>query len=216
MTAPSPIRVMIVDDHPAIHVGVAAMLADFDDITVVAAVDRAAEAIERCGELEVHVALMDLTMPEMDGATGTTRLLERCPDVRVIVLTGGPGDHSLVRAAIDAGASGCLLKTIRRTELAEAIRGVTQGQSTFSTEFLPHLVGERQEKPSGTRLTPREHDILTLLADGSTNKEIARALDLTNGTVRVYVSTILSKLGAANRTEATVEAMRQGLISRPT
>lgn len=205
---------MIVDDHPMIHVGIAAQLASCNDITVVAAVDRAAEALRRCDELGVHVVLMDLAMPEIDGATATARLLEQCPGVRIIVLTGGPPDDTLVRAAIQAGASGGLLKSVSKDELASAIRGVTRGRSTFSSEFLPHVVGRSRDESPKPSLTAREHDILTLLAKGETNKQIARALGLSGGTVRVYVSSILTKLGAANRTAATVMAIRQGLVDK--
>lgn len=215
MTYAHPIRVMIVDDHPVIHEGITAQLEPFDDIVVVAAVDRAAEALGRCAELGVDVVLMDLAMPEIDGATATARLLERYPDVRVIVLTGGLPDDSLVRAAIQAGASGCLLKSVSRYELADAIRGVTRGRSTFSSEFLPHVVGQPRAGALEASLTAREHDILSLLAHGDTNKQIAGALGLSDGTVRVYVSTILAKLGAANRTAATMIAIQQGLVDKP-
>jgi DNA-binding NarL/FixJ family response regulator len=212
MTSLHPIRVMIVDDHPVIHVGVSAQLAHYDDIVVVAAVDRAADALRLCDELGVHVVLMDLAMPEVDGATATARLLQVCPGVRVIVLTGGLADHVLVRAAIQAGASACLLKSVSKDELAAAIRGVTRGRSTFSSEFLPYVVGQQRDESPTVSLTAREHDILALLANGDTNKEIARALGLSAGTVRMYVSSILAKLGAANRTVATVMAIRQGLV----
>ena len=198
MTEEQLIKVMIVDDH---------------DIAVVATAESAEEALERCGELGVEVVLMDLSMPGMDGATGTARLLERFPDVRVVVLTGFV-DEASVRAAIQAGASACLLKTVGMDELADAIRGVTQGRSTFSSVFLPHLVGQPLTEAPGTSLTAREHDILSLLADGRTNRAIAQALGLSEGTVRVYVSTVLAKLGVTNRTEATVLAIRQGLVQK--
>lgn len=211
MNSEPPIRVMIVDDHAVMREGIASLLAACDDITVVAGVGGVPEALETCGQLDVGVVLMDLSMPDIDGATGTALLLERYPDVRVVVLTGYADDAS-VRAAIRAGASACLLKTVRMEELAEAIRGVVQGRSTFSSEFLPHLVGEQVDRAPGTDLTARERDILTLLAAGHTNKAIANELGLTEGTVRVYVSAILAKLGAANRTEATVMAIREGLV----
>ena len=210
---PRPIRVMIVDDHAVVRDGISSLLANCDDITIVAAEERAAGAIERCAQGDVDVVLMDLSMPDMDGATATALLLQLFPTVKVVVLTGFVDDAS-IRAAVEAGASACLLKTVSTAELADAIRGVTLGRSTFSSEFMPALLRQPERAASRAGLTPREHDILTLLADGQTNKDIARALGLSEGTVRVYVSTILAKLGAANRTEATMLAIRHGLVER--
>jgi DNA-binding NarL/FixJ family response regulator len=182
-------------------------------MAIVATAGHAAEAIERCEQVATDVVLMDLSMPGMDGVTATERLLELYPAVRVVVLTGFVDDGP-IRAAVQAGASACLLKTVSAEELAEAIRGVVHGRSTFSSEFLPALMRQKQRASASAGLTPREHDILTLLADGRTNKDIARALGLSDGTVRMYVSTILAKLGAANRTEASVLAIRQGLVEQ--
>lgn len=207
------IRVMIVDDHAVVRDGISSLLAGCDDITVVATASGAAEALERCRSYAIDVVLMDLSMPEVDGVTATVRLLEHFPTIKVVVLTGFVDDAS-IREAVQAGASACLLKTVSTDELADAIRGVTHGQSTFSSEFLPALLRQPQRTAARMGLTPREHDILTLLADGQTNKGIARALGLSDGTVRVYVSTILAKLGAVNRTEATMLAIRQGLVER--
>jgi two-component system nitrate/nitrite response regulator NarL len=108
-----------------------------------------------------------------------------------------------------------LLKTIGMDELADSIRGVMHGRSTFSSEFLPQLFGQTPDEFPIAPLTPREHDILGLLADGQTNRSIAGELGLSEGTVRIYVSAILAKLGAANRTEATVFAIRHGLVDEP-
>lgn len=207
------IRVMVVDDHAVVRDGIRSLLAGYDEMAIVATAGHAAEAIARCGEVAVDVVLMDLSMPGMDGVTATERLLELQPAVRVVVLTGFVDDGP-IRAAVQAGASACLLKTVSAEELAEAIRGVVQGRSTFSSEFLPALVRQKQRPSASAGLTPREHDILTLLADGQTNKDIARSLGLSDGTVRMYVSTILAKLGAANRTEASVLAIRQGLVQQ--
>jgi len=211
VTSEPTVRVVIVDDNEVVRAGIASLLASCDDITVAAATGTASEALELCGELEVDVVLVDLALPEIDGAPTTAQLIERCSGVRVVALTGS-GDDVSVRMAIQAGASACLLKTVGVEELAEAIRGVMQGRSTLSTELLPYLVGTVPTVPPGPHLTPREHDILELVAAGRTNKGIARALGLAEGTVRVYVSTILAKLGVANRTEATVLAIREGLV----
>jgi NarL family two-component system response regulator LiaR len=204
---------MIVDDHAVVRDGIRSLLAGFDEMSIVATAADAAEALERCGQMAVDVVLMDLSMPGMDGVTATARLLELYPTLRVVVLTGFVEDGP-IRAAVQAGASACLLKTVSADELVEAIRGVVNGRSTFSSEFLPALIRQTQRTSASAGLTPRERDILTLLAGGQANKDIARALGLSDGTVRMYVSTILAKLGAANRTEATVLAIRQGLVEQ--
>ena len=213
MSPRGPIRVMIVDDHAVVRDGIRSLLAGFDGMEIVATAADAAEALERCGQMAVDVVLMDLSMPGMDGVTATARLLELHTALQVVVLTGFVDDGP-IRAAVQAGASACLLKTVSADELVEAIRGVVNGRSTFSSEFLPALIRQTQRNSTSAGLTPRERDILTLLADGQANKDIARALGLSDGTVRMYVSTILAKLGAANRTEATVLAIRQGLVEQ--
>jgi NarL family two-component system response regulator LiaR len=204
------IRVLIVDDHQLVREGIASLLASKDDVAVVGVASNATEALERCGEVGPEVVLMDLSMPEIGGATATALLRQRYPDVHVVVLTGYVNDVA-IRAAIQAGAEACLLKTVGIDQLADAIRGVVHGRSTFSSEFLPQLLGGGPDEP-GVHLTARERDILPLMAAGLTNKAIAQQLGLTQGTIRVYVSGILTKLGVANRTEATVLAIRTGLI----
>jgi two-component system, NarL family, response regulator LiaR len=205
------LRVLIVDDHALVREGIASLLAACDDIEVVGSAERAVDALEQVGELGVDVVLMDLAMPDVDGVTATARLRQQHPDVQVVVLTGY-GNEVSVRAAVVAGAKACLLKTVGVDELADAVRGVTQGRSTFSSEFLPHLLQDAEEVVPGARLTARERDVLPLLAAGLTNKGIARELGLTEGTVRIYVSAILAKLGVTNRTEASVVAIREHLV----
>jgi DNA-binding NarL/FixJ family response regulator len=212
------VRVLIVDDHALVREGIASLLAACDDIEVVGAAESAAGALEQVGELDVDVVLMDLAMPDVDGVTATALLRQQHPEVQVVVLTGY-GNEAAVRAAVVAGARACLLKTVGVDDLADAVRGVTQGRSTFSSEFLPHLLQEDDEVTPASRLTARERDVLPLLAAGLTNKGIARELGLTEGTVRIYVSAIFAKLGVTNRTEASVVAIRERLIeprpSRP-
>jgi len=128
-----------------------------------------------------------------------------------VLLTGDVDDVS-IRASVLAGAKACLLKSVGTDGLAVAIRGVVEGRSTFSSVLLPRLLAEPRENAPGADLTARERDVLGLMAAGLTNKAIARELGLTEGTVRVYVSAILAKLGVTNRTEATVLAIRSGLI----
>jgi DNA-binding NarL/FixJ family response regulator len=211
MSPEARVRVLIVDDHALVRQGITSVLADRDDITVVGSAEGAFEALERCAELDVDVVLMDLSMPGVDGVAATALVRQRFPHVQVVVLTGYGADVS-VRAAVEAGAMACLLKTVGVDELVDAVRGVVHGRSTFSSEFLPQLLQEAADVHVGGRLTSRERDILPLLASGLTNKGIARELGLTEGTVRIYVSAILAKLGVANRTEASVVAIREHLI----
>jgi DNA-binding NarL/FixJ family response regulator len=210
-TTGATVRVLIVDDHALVREGIASLLATCDDIEVVGSSDSAVAALEHISEEDVDVVLMDLAMPDLDGVTATALLRQQQPGIEVVVLTGY-GNEVSVRAAVLAGAKACLLKTVGVDELADAVRGVTQGRSTFSSEFLPHLLEEAEDAAPGTNLTARERDVLPLLAAGLTNKGIAHELGLTEGTVRIYVSAILAKLGVTNRTEASVVAIRDHLI----
>lgn len=211
MSPDATIRVLIVADHALVREGIASLLAGRDDIAVTGTADGPLEALERYDDLDADVLLMDLSLPEVDGGTAIALLHQQYPGLLIVVLTSS-GNEVTVRAAVQAGANACLLDTVGIDELAEAIRGVTQGRSTFSSEFLPLLLEQPDEAAPGTNLTARELEVLPLLAAGLTNKAIARELGLTEGTVRIYVSAILAKLGAANRTEASVVAIREQLI----
>lgn len=215
MNQASVIGVLIVDDQTLIREGLASLLAGCEDMAVVDTADGAPTALERCGQGDVDVVLMDLSMAAVDGVSATALLRQRHPDVQIVVLADESSEVP-VRAAVLAGAHACLLKTVGVHELADAIRGVTQGRSTFSSELLPLLLREPLEAAPGANLTARERDVLPLLAAGLTNKAIARELGLTEGTVRVYVSGIFAKLGVANRTEASVVAIHELLVEPPT
>lgn len=211
MTGTTAIRVLVVDDHKLVRQGVASLLAACDDIAVVATADRASEALDRCRDHEVDVVLMDLGMPDVDGMSGTALVSERFPDIHIVALAD-LGQEDSARAAVLAGANACLLKTVGVDGLTDTIRGVVQGRSTFSSEFLPRLLREPLDAALGANLTARERDVLSHMAAGLTNKGIAHELGLTEGTVRVYVSGILAKLGVANRTEASVVAIHELLV----
>jgi DNA-binding NarL/FixJ family response regulator len=211
VTGTARTRVMIVADAEVDRLGVASLLAGCDDIAVVTTTGSVMEALELCGRFAVEVVVIDLFMSAIGGVTATERLVGRYLEVRVVVLADLV-DAVSSRSAIQAGASAYLLKSVGKQDLVEVIRGVMRGQSTVSSEFVPYLVDPALHASPGTDLTAREHDVLTVLADGQTNKGIAHRLGLTEGTVRMYVSTILSKLGVTNRTEATVTAIRQGLV----
>lgn len=211
MAAQPSIRVIVVDDSPVVRAGVTSMLSHNDDINVVGATDNPTQAHRLCTDLDADVIVMNPAALAIDPDTTPARWFERLPDTRVVVLTDVV-DEVLVRAVSANGVSSCLrLKTVSDHELASAVRGVMHGQASFSSEFLADFVrGGPRELP--TDLTARESDVLELVAQGRTNESIAHALGLATGTVRMYVSVILAKLGAPNRTAAAVLAFQRGLV----
>ena len=214
MTEPTPIRIMVVDDHLMVRDGLRVFLSTCDDIKVVAEAEDGAQAIELCAEAQPDVVLMDLLMPTLDGPTATAHIRRAYPRVQVIALTSFV-EEDLIRRAIQAGAIGYLLKDVSPGKLAEAIRAAHRGQPTIDSAAARVLAWTaRQPLPAGTDLTPREREVLTLLVAGKTNKGIAEALTLSPLTVRQHVSNILSKLGAKTRTEAATLAMQRNLVSR--
>ena len=214
MTEPTPIRVMIVDDHMLVRDGLKLLLSTFDDLEVVALAEDGQGAMDLCPQVQPDVVLMDIVMPKVDGPTATQRIRESWPQVAVIALTSFL-DEELVQGAIGAGATGYLLKNVSATQLAEAIRAAHQGRSTIDPAAVQVLVQSAgQPPPLGHDLTGREREVLALLVDGLTNRHIAERLTLSPATVRVYVSNILSKLGAKNRTEAASLALQHNLVSK--
>lgn len=214
MTEPTPIRVMIVDDHLLVRDGLKLLLSTFDDLEVVALAEDGQQAMDLCPQVQPDVVLMDIVMPKVDGPTATQRIRESWPQVAVIALTSFL-DEELVQGAIGAGATSYLLKNVSATQLAEAIRAAHQGRSTIDPAAVQVLVQSAgQPPPLGHDLTGREREVLALLVDGLTNRHIAERLTLSPATVRVYVSNILSKLGAKNRTEAASLALQHNLVSK--
>ena len=215
-TVPSdakPIRVMIVDDHLLVRDGLNLLVSTFDDLQVVAVADDGDQAVRLCAEAQPDVILMDILMPNMDGPTATGRIRASWPQVQILALTSFV-EEELVQRAIGAGAIGYVLKNVSADELAEAIRAARQGRSTIDSDAMQLLIqSAHRPPPLGHDLTDREREVLVLVADGLTNKEIAEKLILSPATVRVYVSHILSKLGAGNRTEAARLALENNLVS---
>jgi NarL family two-component system response regulator LiaR len=204
---------MIVDDHLLVRDGLELLVSTFDDLQVVAVAEDGEEAVRLCQEAQPDVILMDVVMPNMDGPTATARIRETWPHVQVLALTSFV-EEDLVQPAIEAGAIGYLLKKVSANELAEAIRAAHLGRSTIDSDALQLLVKSARRTPAlGHDLTEREREVLALLAVGLTNKEIAEKLTLSPATVRVYVSNVLSKLGAGNRTEAARLALEHKLVS---
>jgi two-component system, NarL family, response regulator LiaR len=212
-TPARPIRVMLVDDHTMVRRGLATMLMVFDDLELAGEAGNGAAAIQRCAEVMPDVVLMDLVMPDMDGATATRALHQQFPMVQVIALTSFK-EEGLVLQALQAGAISYLLKNVSADELAQAIRAAHAGRATFSPEAAQALVSAAtQPPPLGHDLTPRERVVLALMVEGLNNTQIAERLIVSPSTIKSHVSNILAKLGVAGRTEAVALALRHHLIA---
>jgi NarL family two-component system response regulator LiaR len=203
------IRVLVADDHPVVRQGLAIMLAAPQDIELVAAAVDGSEAVEMVLDLHPDVAVLDMMMPGSDGIAATREIARQAPDTRVLLLAS-IADNAQVLEGVRAGASGFMLKDVDSDQLLEAIRAVHSGASVLNLE-LSRSLAERagRQDPADDLpepLTPRETDVLRLLARGMSNKEIARELTLTQHTVMSHVRNILSKLGLANRTQAALFA----------
>jgi NarL family two-component system response regulator LiaR len=205
-----PIRVLLVDDHAVVREGLRAFLELQPDIEVVGEADGGETALAVTARMKPDVVLMDLAMPDGDGITALRHLRAESPEVRVLVLTSYI-DDAQVFGAIQAGAAGYQLKDIQPEALADAIRDVYGGRPALHPEAQARLM-HRTAGPPGSTLTPRERDVLRLLAEGFANKEIARRLFVSEKTVKTHVSSILQKLGVQDRTQAALAAVRQRLL----
>jgi two-component system, NarL family, response regulator LiaR len=212
MSQETPIRVLLVDDHAVVRSGLSAFLLAFDDLELVAEAGSGEEAVRRCGQLKPDVVLMDLVMPGMDGAQATRAIREQCPEIQVIALTSFK-EKELVEGAMEAGAIGYLLKNVSADELAKAIREAHAGRPTLAPEAAQALIQATRRPPQvGFDLTERELEVLELLVEGLTNPEIAERLVVSRSTAKFHVSSILSKLGVASRTEAVAVALQNKLV----
>ncbi len=208
-----PIRVMLVDDHIMVRKGLATFLKIYDDLQLVGEAENGAAAIKLCGEIQPDVVLMDMVMPDMDGAAVTSIIRGQFPRVQVIVLTSFK-EGNLIKKALEAGAIGYLLKDVSADELAKAIRSASAGRATLSPEAAQSLVENANLPPApGLDLTERERDVLALMIEGLSNTQIAGRLTVSPSTIKSHVSNILSKLGVASRTEAVTLALRNHIIS---
>ncbi|HMN27552.1 MAG TPA: response regulator transcription factor [Caldilineaceae bacterium] len=205
------IRVLIVDDHAIVREGLCTLLAEEDELEVVGEATRGNEALSLVPALQPDVVLMDLVMPEMDGVETIRRLQAIKAKSNVLVLTSF-GEDQRVRDAIQAGAIGYLLKDVLKPELLRAIRAAARGEPTLHPEAQRVLMRHAATPVSLLEeLTEREMDVLRLIAQGRSNKEIAGQLHLTEGTVKGYVSTILDKLQVEDRTQAALYAVKHGV-----
>jgi two-component system, NarL family, response regulator LiaR len=212
ISSPQPIRVMLVDDHAMVRRGLAAFLKVFDDLQLAGEAESGEAAIQLCAEVLPDVILMDMVMPNMDGAVATRLIRQQFPQVQVIGLTSYK-EGDLVKNALKAGAIGYLLKDVSADALANAIRAAHSGRATLSPQAAQALVEtSNQPPPPGLDLTEREREVLALMVEGLNNTQIAGKLVVSPSTIKSHVSNILSKLGVTSRTEAVSLALRSHLI----
>ena len=205
------IRILIADDHSVVRQGLRMFLELDNELDIVGEATNGAEAVALAKDLHPDVVLMDLLMPVMDGLTAISTMRRELPGVEVVALTSVLEDASVV-GAIRAGAIGYLLKDTNAEELRRSVKAAAAGQVQLAPEAATRLMREVRAPEAPEALTERETDVLRLLADGQSNKEIARNLTIGEKTVKTHVSSILSKLGVQSRTQAVLQAMRDGLI----
>lgn len=206
------IRILVADDHPVVRDGLSAILSTQPDFSVVGEAADGEQAVQMALDMLPDVILLDLEMPRLDGVEVIHRLQQAKPAVHVIVFTAFDTDERIL-GAVKAGAMGYLLKGAPREEVFRAVRVVSQGgsllQPLIASRLLHYVAGDM---PSPPEISPRERQVLELLAQGKSNKEIAQALVISQRTVKFHVSSLMKKLQAANRTEVVSLAVQQGII----
>lgn len=201
------IRVLCVDDHPVVRDGIGAMIKLQPDMTLAGTAATGGEALQQLSELRPDVTLVDLQLPDMSGFDLIKKIKDKSPDARIVVLSSYEGDVDIQRA-IEAGALGYVAKGIVREDLLETIRSVHAGKRRLPAAVAQKLAEHMADEP----ISPRELDVLSLMAAGRRNKEIASELAIAEDTVKMHVRNILSKLQVSDRTEAVTIAMRRGII----
>ncbi len=206
------IRVVVADDHPIVRSGIVALLQDADDVEVVGQAADGATAVAVVLAERPDVVLMDLRMPMLDGDAATARILAREPGIRVLILTTYESDDQIL-AAIEAGASGYLLKAAPESEILAGLRATARGETALAPSAAAALVRRTTgTPPAKPTLTPRELDVLRLVAQGNSNPSIGRSLFLSETTVKTHLGHVFEKLGVNDRTRAVTRAMELGLL----
>jgi DNA-binding NarL/FixJ family response regulator len=203
------IRVLVAEDHAVVRSGLLQLLGGIDEFEVVGAAGGGEEAVALAAEHQPDVVLMDLEMPGMDGIEATRRIRGEHPEMNVVVLTAF-SDRSRILDAIDAGAVGYLLKDAEPEELIRGLQAAARGESPLAPQAAQALVAARAEQQTDPDLTPREREVLALLADGLPNKLIARRLDISEKTVKAHLTSIFQTIGVTDRTQAALWAQKHG------
>lgn len=208
------IKVVFVDDHEMVRIGVSSYLSAQPDIEVIGEADNGRKGVELCLELRPDVILMDLVMNEMDGIEATKEIMNKWPEAKIIIVTSFLDDEK-VYPALEAGATSYLLKTSKASEIANAVRATFHGQSILEPEVTGKMMMKMRQKDTvhlHDQLTSREMEILLLMAQGKTNQEIADELFIALKTAKTHVSNILSKLDVQDRTQAVIYAFKHSLV----
>ena len=208
------IKVVFVDDHEMVRIGVSSYLSAQPDIEVIGEADDGKKGVELCLDLRPDVILMDLVMKEMDGIEATKQIIESWPEAKIIIVTSFLDDEK-VYPALEAGATSYLLKTSKASEIANAVRSTYQGQSILEPEVTGKMMMKMRQKDVTNphdQLTTREMEILLLMTEGKSNQEIADELFIALKTAKTHVSNILSKLEVQDRTQAVIYAFKHSLV----
>lgn len=210
------IKVLFVDDHEMVRIGVSTYLSTQKDIEVIAEADNGQEAVKLALDLRPDIILMDIVMEIMDGIEATRKIIEKWPEAKILMVTSFVDDDK-VYPALEAGATSYVLKTSKASDIADAIRATYQGESVFEAEVTSKVLAKmrvKHEVPPHETLTAREKEILLLIAEGKSNQEIADQLYIALKTTKVHVSNILSKLMVNDRTQAAIYAHQHQLMSQ--
>ncbi|MBA7704142.1 Transcriptional regulatory protein LiaR [subsurface metagenome] len=215
MIVKNRIKVLIADDHPLVRHGIKTFLETYDDIYIVGEAENGREAIEICEKHLPDVVLMDVRMPGLNGIEATNHILKKRPNIKVIILTSFI-DKELIENSLKAGASSYLLKNESGERIVRVIRDAYQGKSNLSSEATQIMISEvRNPLSKRYQLTKREKEILSLMVEGLSNKEIAKRLTLSTSTIQFHITNILSKFGVSKRTAAIYLALKQKLVKLP-
>ena len=204
------IRILMADDHPVVRAGIRGMLETQPDFEVIAEAENGQEAVASASKLKPDVILMDLRMPQMEGVEAIGKIKESQPEIHILVLTTYDTDADIVRA-VEAGATGYLLKDAPREELFRAVRATARGEAVLAPIVAARLMG-KMRSPGEESLSPREIEVLLLVARGATNQDVAEKLHISKATVKSHLLQIYQKLGVSDRTAAATTALERGII----